>query len=383
MMKPTRKQVILIILGLLIVAAVIYGFLPGAVPVSTATAQVSPLQVTVEEEGETYVKQPYTISSPVAAYLHRIDLEPGDFVEKGEALALLGSPRPVFLDSRTRAEARARVTAARASLERAESQEEQAVRARDRLQRLASAESATKEQVEAAQTQAASAIAARKAAMAELKAALVQAGAAANPGGRTVEQVLTAPVSGRILVVHRRSEGPVNAGDPLLEMGDIKQLEVRIDVLSRDAVRIAPGMRVVLEQWGGGQPLEATVSRVESQGKVVVSALGVEERRVRVIAELESSPDVWEGLGSGYRVMAKFIIWEEDEVLQVPASAVFRTGEGWGIFVVEEGKAVRRTIRIGKQSGLAVQVLDGLVEGEKVIVHPDDKVGDGVKVEAI
>lgn len=381
MTKPTRKQIILIIIGVIILAAIIYGFLPGAEPVETATVKIAPMQVIIEEEGETYVKQPYVISSPVAAFAHRIDLDAGDFVEAGDTLVVLAPPIAVILDPRSRAEAKARVEGARASLEQAESQAEQAIRIRNRIERLAAAESATKEQVESAQAEAARAVAARNAARAELRAALATLGANRAPGQEGVEQVLTAPISGSILAVHRRSEGPVNAGEPLIEMGDIERLEVHTEVLSRDAVRIAPGMRVVLGQWGGEKSLEATVARVEAQGKVVISALGVEERRVQVVSELQTPPENRAGLGSGYRVLAKFVVWKDDQVLQVPNSATFRTEEGWGIFVVEDEKAVRRTITIGKQTGLAAQVVDGLAEGEVVIVHPDEKLVDGAKVE--
>ena len=381
MTKPTRKQIILIIIGIIILVAIVYGFLPGATPVETATVKFAPLQVIVEEEGETYVKQSYVISSPVAAFLRRIDLDPGDGVEEGEPLVVLEPPRSVILDPRSRTEATARVEAAQASLEQAESQVEQAIRVRDRIERLAGAESATREQVEEARTQAAQAIAARNAARAELSAARAVVDAAKGPGQQPVEQVLTSPISGRILAVHRRNEGPVQAGDPLLEIGDIEELEVRIEVLSQDAVRITPGMRVVLDQWGGETPLEATVSRVESQGKVVISALGVEERRVQIIAEIQSPPEMRAGLGSGYRVLAQFVIWEDEDVLQVPASAIFRTAQGWGVFVVENEKAMQRTISIGQQTGLAAQVLDGLSQGDVVIVHPDEEIADGTAVE--
>lgn len=379
MTKPTRKQIILIITAVLIIAAILYGFLPGAVSVQTDVVKSAPMQVTVEEEGETYVEQHYLISSPVAAYVRRIDLDPGDEIEAGAALIELEPPRSVILDPRSRSEAEARAEAAEAALDQAETLAGQAINERDRLERLYDAESATRQELDRARTEAAGALSARNVARAELaaaRAALTNESIANYPVG----QVLRAPVSGRVLTIHGNSERHVNPGDPLLEIGDTEHLEVHIDVLSQDAVRITPGMRVLLDQWGGEKPLEARVNRVEQQGRVVISALGVEERRVQVVAELVSPPEERMGLGSGYRVLAQFILWEEDQVLQVPASALFRVEEGWGVFVVEDGRATRKSVTIGRQSGLSAQVLEGLREGDVVITHPGDAIEDGVKV---
>src|SRR5680860_406369 len=256
MTKPTRKPLTLIVLGVIILAAIIYGFLPGAVPVETAAVKHAPLQVIVEEEGETYVKQPYVISSPVTAFMRRIDLDPGDRVETGDTLVVLEPPRSIILDPRSRTEATARAEAAEASLEQAESQVEYAISVRDRIERLARAESATQEQLEEARMQTDRALAARNAARAELDAARALVNTAKGPDQQSIEQVLTSPISGRILAVHKRSEGPVQIGEPLVEVGDIEELEVQIEVLSQDAVRIDRGMRVLLDQWGGERPLE-------------------------------------------------------------------------------------------------------------------------------
>lgn len=382
MKKPTRKQIILIITGILIVTAIVYGFLPGAVSVETAIVESAPMQVTVEEEGETYVKQHYSVFSPVSAYVRRISLDPGDVVEEGLPLVELEPPRSVILDSRTSMEAAARVEAAEASLEQTEARMEQAISERDRIERLAEAGSATQQQLDQARTEAVQAIAAHNAARADLVAARAAADTDTEESGpMRVAHVLRAPVSGSVLTVHRRSEGHINAGEPLIEIGNTDSLEVQVEVLSEDAVRISPGMRVVLDQWGGEIPLEASVTRVERQGSVEVSALGVEERRVQVIAEIKSPPEMWADLGSGYRVLAQFIIWEDSDVLQVPASALFRTEEGWAVFVVEEGRAARKPVNLGRQTGLAAQVLEGLSEGDIVIVHPDDEIEDNIRVE--
>ena len=379
MTKPTQKQVVLTLVGLLIVAAIVYGFLPGAKLVETMTVKKAPLQVIVEEEGETQVEEHYMVSSPITAYIRRIHLNPGEMVEEGSPLAELEPPPSNILDPRSRAEANARVEAAKASLKKVEAQADQAIKTKERMERLADKGSATREQVELAQAEAASLIAAQNAAEAELVAAqaVIIGG---NPKGQTVEWVLRSPISGQVLAVHRKSEGYITPGETLMEIGDIENLEVRVDVLSQDAVRIMPGMRVILDQWGGEVSLEATVKRVEHQGKAVVSALGVEEQRVQVIAVIKSPSEAWRGLGSGFRVLAQFIIWEDDDVLQVPNSALFRTAEGWGVFVVENDKAVRREVSIGQQTGLAAQVLEGISEGEVVVVHPAAEIEDGVKV---
>lgn len=383
MTKPTRKQIILGTAAILIVAAIIYGFLPGEESVETATVESAPLQVTVEEEGETYVEQHYVISSPVSAFLRRIDLDPGDVVEEGESLAELEPPRPAILDPRSQAEATARVEAAEASFEQAEIQAEQARSERERVERLAGAGSATQQQLDQARTEAARTVSALNAARAELAAARAAAETATDDISQlSVGHVMRAPASGQILTIHQRSAGFINAGEPILEIGDTGNLEVRVDVLSQDAVRISPGMRVILDQWGGEAPLNATVSRVGRQGSVVVSALGVEERRVEVIANLESPPEAWTGLGSGYRVLASFIIWEEDDVLQVPTSALFRTENHWTVFRVEDGRAVLQRVTVGHQTGLAAQVVEGLSQGDVVIIHPGSEIEEGVRVDA-
>ena len=383
MKKPTRKQIILIIIGLLIVAAIVYSFLPGAVSVQTATVTSDSLQVTIEEEGKTHVKDLYTISAPVAATVRRIDLDEGDSVTAGDPLVRLEPPRSAILDPRSRAEARARVEAAEASLEEAQTRAGQAKRERERVENLAEGGSATERQLEQARTEATRAIAALNAARAELAAAraALNLGTGESGTNQSAGYMLQAPVSGSVLTIHQKSAGYVNAGKPLLSIGNTDSLEVRVEVLSEDAVRIAPGMRVLLKQWGG-DPLEATVTRVESKGREEVSALGVEEQRVQVIAELKSPLQQWKQLGTGYRVLAEFIIWEKEDVLQLPAGALFRTDQGWAVFMVKNGEAHRQRVKVGRQTGLAAQILEGLSEDDEVIVHPGSDIEEGVEVEA-
>lgn len=395
-MKPKqRKRLILATIAIVVLGAILYGFLPEPVEVEVAVVDKSPMQVIVEEEGETRVANSYVVSSPVAAFAQRIDLEEGDFVEKGQVLVRLEPPRPVILDPRTRAEAVARVEAAEAALQQAEEQAEaaaavarQASDEQERIQRLHEAGSATEQAVEQAVAQAQQANAslnAARAAVATVRAELAAARAvlqyeSTGINERTFQEALRAPVSGRILKIHRKSEGMVNPGEPLIEIGDTSDLEVHVDVLSQDAVKITPGTRVLLGEWGGETDLEASVKRVEPMAFTSVSSLGVEEQRVTVVAGITSEPDKWERLGAGYRILARFVLWEEDSVLQVPNSALFRTDEGWSLFAIEDDIAVPRQVTVGHQSGLYAQILSGVEEGEEVIAQPERTIEAGTKV---
>jgi HlyD family secretion protein len=396
MKRPTRKQLIMGTVAVLIVVALIFGFLPDPVPVRTEVVERAPLQVVVEEEGETRVRDRYVVSSPVAAFARRVDLEVGDPVAAGQPLVRLESPRAPILDPRSRSEAGARVEAARAAVARAtedaraaEAAARQAIREQERTEALAAAGAVSEQALERAITEATRATAAADAASAAVLAARADQAAAqaafqAATGNAQldIEEVLRAPAPGRVLAVHHRSEGLVNPGEPLVEVGDTERLEVWVDLRSQDAVRIRPGMRVQLDDWGGAYPLEATVQRIEPQGFTAVTALGVEEQRVPVIAGVHSDREMWqEVLGAGYRVLARFIVWEDNDVLQVPTSALFRFQDGWAVFVVEDGRAVRRSVTIGQQAGLAAQVLAGVEAGEPVIVHPPNTLDDGARVQ--
>ena len=378
MEKNRRKIIIRVTLGLLIVAAIVYGFWPQAIPVQTAGVERGPLQVIVEEEGETRVTDRYIITSPLAAHVRRIGLKAGDMVDQGQALAQLDPPQPAILDSRTLAGARARVESAESMLGQAETAANRAVNERDRIERLAAGGSATQQALDLAIADANQAIAARNTAQAELAAAraALGSGTAASSSG----EIVRSPVSGRILAVHRQSEGHINPGEPIMEIGDTGNLEIRVEVRSQDAVRIQPGTRVIIDQWGGDHELEAVVRRVEPQGFTVISALGVEEKRVLVVSDFVTTAEEREALGSGFRVLARFVIWEDEDVLQVPTGALFRTGNGWAAFTAENGKAVKKEVTLGHRAGLAAQVISGLSEGDIVITHPDNSIADGVRI---
>lgn len=388
----------MLVAAAIVLALIAWGFWPRAELAETATAARRPLAVTVEEEGRTRVRDRYVLYAPVAGYLRRIDLDVGDAVAAGDALATLDPLRPATLDQRSKAEAEARVAAARAALAQRESEARRAAAEAElaasefaRSENLLAKNLVSKSQFDEARTRMQASAAASRAATAaidvgryELDAALasLRYTASGETRGRLEAVPVRAPVAGRVLAIHQESAGVVAAGQPLLDVGDPAALEVMVEVLSRDAVRIAPGGRVLFERWGGEAPLEGTVRTVEPTGFTKVSALGVEEQRVRVIADLTSPPDDWRRLGDGYRVEASFVVWSGEDVLTVPSSALFRRDDGWGVFVVERGRARERVVTPGHGSGLLTEVLSGLADGETVIVHPGDAIEDGVRVRA-
>jgi HlyD family secretion protein len=379
-MKITRKHVLLTGIGLVVFAGIVYLFLPRPEVVQTAEVRRGPLQIVVEEEGETRVVDRYVITAPVSAYVRRLDFEVGDAVEAGQVIARFEPPRSVLLDPRSRTEAEARVSAAQAALSRAEVASAQAERELGRMERLHATEAATRQALEQAEAEAVGARTSLDAARAELAAADAALRSDASGPPLPIQGVVRAPAGGRILVVHQRSEGHVMQGEPLVEIGDTERLQVEAAILSQDAVRIRRGSRVMLDQWGGDEVLEATVTQVDPQGMTRVSALGVEERRVRAVADIVSPPEAYPGLGPGYRVLARFVVWEDADVLQVPTAALFRHNDGWAVFGVAGSRARVRPVTVGREAGLATQVLGGLEEGEVVIVHPGNEVEDGARV---
>lgn len=384
--------------GLVAVAAMLVIFMafrPQPVWVESVQAERQPLEVTIVEEGQTRVQDRFVISAPVNGYLRRIELQVGDRVEQGALLTRLEPLRSEVLDARSRAEADARVAAANAALAAARQQvaaaEADQLLAEGEFKRLQSL--AAQQLVSEEVLQQADATAQRTAAILrsarfgvdvahhELQAAkmrlTVSAASTVAGSGELVD--IRSPVSGAVLQRLRQSEGVVSAGQALLEIGDPAALEVVVDVQSFDAVRIQPGMSVRLSGWGGA-PIEAQVRTVEPVGFTDVSALGVEEQRVRVVLDLTSAREQWALLGDGYRVDAHFILWRGENVLVVPASAVFREGEQAFVFVIEGERVARVAVRTGQSDGFLVQVLDGLEEGTQLVRHPDNRLDDGVRV---
>ena len=388
-----RKHLGMILLVVAIVAALGYGFWPRPIPVDGVKVIRAPLTVTIDEEGKTRVIDRFVISAPVAGFARRIQLDVGDSVTQGQVLVELEPLRSQVLDPRSRAEAQARVAAARSALQVAEENSRAAQADADfatteleRMKRLRQTNSVSQEALEQAETRVRrtqanlrSAKFAVEVARFELDAAgtTLQYSAAQETGGPPEKVAIRAPVNGNVLKLYRQSEGVVTAGQPLIEVGNPRALEVEVDVLSADAVRIKPGGRLLFYRWGGDTPLEGIVRVVEPVGFTKVSALGVEEQRVWVIADIASPPEHWQRLGDGYRVEASFILWEESQVLQVPVGALFRYGDGWALFAVENDQAQRRIVEVGQRNGMIAQVLSGVAEGDVVISHPADTVEDG------
>ncbi|MBI5784286.1 MAG: efflux RND transporter periplasmic adaptor subunit [Rhodocyclales bacterium] len=392
----TRARIGTTLLGLAIAGGLALGFLPRAVPVDLTEATIGPLQVTVEEEGKTRVRDRYVISAPVAGHVRRIALRVGDAVKAGQPVAVIEPLRSGALDPRSRAQAAAALRAAEATAAAARDQARaatvQADLARQELERIdslrkskfVSEQAMDKARSEFDRSQAAKSAADHDAGAArfELERARAALAYATPLAGRAPTDTLTArtPVAARVLKVVHESEGTVAAGAPLVEVGNPESLEVEVEVLSSNAVRIAPGARVLFDRWGGDKTLEGRVRVVEPTGFTKVSALGVEEQRVRVIVDFASPRADWQRIGDGYRVEARFVVWEGADVLQVPASALFRHDNGWAVFVADGGRARLRPIEVGQRSALHVQVLAGLDVGARVIAHPDDTISDGARV---
>jgi HlyD family secretion protein len=385
---------------LVAVAAVLVVFMalrPQPVWVEAVAAQRQPLEVTIVEEGQTRVQDRYVVSAPVNGYLRRIELQVGDRVEQGQLLTRLEPLRSEVLDARSRAEADARVAAANAALAAAQQQvaaaEADQVLAGSELQRvkrLAEQQLVSEEVLQQAEATAQRTNAILRSARFgvdvsrhELQAAKMRLTISAASGAQgTTELVdISSPVSGAVLQRLRQSEGVVTSGQALLEIGDPEALEVVVEVQSFDAVRIQPGVAVRLTGWGG-EPIEAQVRTVEPVGYTDVSALGVEEQRVRVVLDLMSPREQWALLGDGYRVDAHFILWRGDNVLVIPASSVFRENGQHAVFVIDGERVVQQDVVIGQSDGFLVEVVQGLNEGDQLVRHPDNRLDDGIRVRA-
>ncbi|MFW2388058.1 MAG: efflux RND transporter periplasmic adaptor subunit [Polyangiales bacterium] len=382
---------VLAVVGLIVVA-----WIPNPVEVEVAEVSRGPLVVTVNEDGRTRVKDRYTVSAPINGNLARLDLDAGDTIEEEQVLARLVPLPPPLLDSRTRAEAKARVDAAMAARRQSQSAVNRARVQRDFAKQESERALAVVQQGGLARSDADRAVSTYRSSQEELSSAnfgarvsehqlkLAQTALMQLSGqGEEGEQLeIVSPVAGQVLKIFLESEGVVQGGTPILEVGDPAALEVVVDVLSQDATRIPSGATATIERWGGKNPLRGHVRVVEPSAFTKLSALGVEEQRVNVIIDMDDERENWASLGDGYRVEARISVWEGEDVLRVPASAVFRSGESWATFVVEAETAVVRSVELGETNGLDTEVLSGLEEGETVIAYPSDSVRDGVAVKA-
>lgn len=374
-------------------AVLALAFWPETIGVDAATVTRGPLLVTVDEEGRTRVRDRFVVSAPVGGRILRIELEPGDRVERGDIVARVDAGPSPLLDARAREEAQAAVNSAHAALGGARAEQQrahaalaQAERELERARRLtaggalpAQERDARETEVRLARDSAATATYAVAAAEAELRRAEARIGPGRSRGTSGVVAV-RAPASGVILRRLRESESIVPAGEPLVEIGDPAQLEIVSDLLSTDAVRIRVGARALVEQWGTENGLEAAVTRIEPAGFTKVSALGVEEQRVNVILDLTDPGGEDAVLGDAYRVEVRIVVWEASDVPQVPTAALFRDGEQWAVYAIRDGRARLTPVEIGRQTGRDAEIVQGLAEGTRVIVHPPDSIGDGVRV---
>ena len=369
------------------VALIALAFLPDPVPVDVATVQRGPLVVTVDEDGETRAKDRYVISAPVAGRISRIDLREGDRVAAGQVVAQIW---PVPLSAREHDEQLARITAATALAREAEERvrhaatdHDQAVRERIRVEKLVQDGFVSPQAVEHAQvmetTSADELAAARfraRSAAADAKvarAALMAMGGA----GANAAVPLRSPTAGQILRIPERSERVVTPGTALMTVGDPRALEIVIDVLSSEGVKVKPAMPVRLEGWGGPQPLQARVRLVEPFAFTKVSALGVEEQRVNVIADFVDPP---QSLGDAFRVEARIVIWSSEDTLKIPSNALFRKGDGWAVFVADGRRAHLRPVKPGHAGPLDTEILEGLAAGDRVVLHPSNDIADGTRI---
>lgn len=385
--------------AVLLIAVVVAGLWPPAVPVETAQVTEGPLRVTVDEEGVTQVRHRYVVAAPVSGHLRRIPLKAGAPLVAGETvIATLEPAGADLLDARSRAQAEASARAAESALARAEAQHEASSAAlalaraeADRRRQLSATGMVSQQELDQAVTAERTANQEERAArfavdvarfeVEQARAALVRAGPGA--GGDDAVMTITSPITGSLLRVFEESARTVTAGVPLVEVGDPMDLEVRVEVLSRDAVAIRPGATVWLEQWGGDTPLEARVRLVEPSGFTKISALGVEEQRVNVLADFVTAPEERVSLGDNYRVEARIVIWDAPAVRQVPAGALFNQGDRWWAFVVDGGRAHRQPVEVGHSNGIATELRSGLELGTAVIMYPGDRVSDGSRVEEI
>lgn len=373
-------------LATLLAALLIAGFRPRPVPVETGTVVRGPLRTVLQEEGRTRIRERYRVSAPVAGQLRRPPLKEGaEVVADLTCVAVIDPIRPPPLDARSRSLAVARRDAAAAQVGKARAALRFATGDRERFERLFREGTVSAQELESFQwreTAAAQELAAAESALREAEAELADTLPAADdtapPGSRPVE--LLAPASGRILRVFEENARVVTPGVPILEIGDPADLEVVIEVLSRDGASIAPGTPVELTHWGGTEPLQARVRLIEPAAFTKVSALGVEEQRVNVVADLLTPPDRRGGLGDQFRVEAHIVTWSADNTLRAPSGALFRRGTDWAVFVVVDGRARLRPVRAGHANPDATQILEGLTEGDVVILYPGDRIADGIRV---
>lgn len=393
-----RRSIFWLSIFILLVAGLFVAFRPQPIPVDLVKVQRGSLTVTVAEEGETRIRDVYMLSAPVTGHLLRIDADVGDEVVAAETLVAQIRPSdPEFLDIRSKEESLAAIQTAEASLSlseakliEAESEFEFAVAELQRVTELIHKQVIAERELDAAKRDyktkqaqvntAKAAIRASQFELAQARAHLMSPADVQTDESDCACINILAPISGKILQIFHESEGVVPLGTDLMEFGDPANLEIVVDFLSTDAVRIQPGQRVIIEDWGDEHKLQGIVRRIEPFGFTKVSALGIEEQRVNVIIDITDSPEKWERLGHGYQLDARVVLWENDDVLKIPLTALFREGNTWSVFVERSGRAKVQNVEIGQQNGLEAQIKEGLSEGSQIILHPSNRIVDGVQI---
>ncbi|MDR9439482.1 MAG: HlyD family efflux transporter periplasmic adaptor subunit [Halomonas sp.] len=384
---------------LIVVGLLVWTLRPAPARVNTVAVARAPFVDSVSEEGRTRLRDTWHVTAPITGYLRRVALEVGDVVAEDEVLFRLEpSPAPA-LDARSREQAkdalqaaRARLQAAEANLETARAERRFAEAEYQRYRRLHERDLVSTADLEhheslrdrqrALERAAASSVEAARFEVESARAVLAVTSGQRSGADQPMLEV-AAPVAGVVLERFRCCEGTVEAGQPILEIGRLADMEILVDLLSMDAVRLAPGMEVRITGWGG-EPLAGRVRRIEPAGFTRTSALGVDEQRVPVVIDFDEAVEpAARGLGTGFRVEVEFLIWQGDDVLQVPTSALFRDDGRWAAYVVEDDRARLRHLEIGRQSGLVSQVTAGVEAGERIVTHPGEELADGLAVTAL
>lgn len=373
-----------ILIAALLLAGLAIAFWPRPTAVDTGMVSKGPMEVGITDDGVTRAEEYYIIAAPVTGYLSRIELEAGDRVSRG-ALVTMMSGRPVApLDQRTRQSLQAALAAARAVQTSAIVSLGQSRRDLGRAQALAAKGFLSRAQLEAARTR----VATDQATLDQVRAEATRITAELSPASGTASAAsvpVKSPVEGTVLSVITESEGAIAEGTPLVTVGDARRIEVVVDLLSREAVRVKAGDHVRIEQWGGPRPLTGTVQRVEPFGRLKVSALGIEEQRVNVIIAFDpASAAQGRSLGHGYQIDATIIVWSRADAVRVPIGALFRNAKGaWLVYIVTGGRAVARAVQLGQINDEWGEVLSGLGDGQTVVLNPSPSLKDGARVKAI
>jgi HlyD family secretion protein len=399
MMRAMSKRLLFWgVIGAAVLAGLVYAFRPRPVAVDIVAAVRGRLVVTVEDQGFTRVHDVYVLSAPVTGRMRRVNLHVGDHVTARKTVVAEIEPiDPAFLDPRSEAQARADVRAAesaeqqaRAAVDMVQAELDFARREYERARELIAKGTIAQHSLDDAERvyrtqqaslQTAQAALARSAfELQRARAQLVSPAEVRRDDSRCACVELRAPVDGNILRLLQQSEGVVAASTPLAEIGNPRDLEIAVDLLSVDAVKVQAGQPVIIDAWGGDAPLEGRVRLVEPFGFTKVSALGIEEQRVNVIIDITSPREQWTRLAHGYQVEARVVLVEREGVIQVPLTALFRDGTQWAVFVAAGGRAQLRHVKLGQRDALQGEIAEGLAEGERVVLHPSDRIADGVRI---